>query len=416
MHKFLHLADVHLDSGILCRSEALRTKLNLELQAGFKKSIDFAIKERVVAVFIAGDLFDAENLSVATEQFIVAQFQRLNDAHIPVIYTSGSYDPADEVASVFQEPWPKNVIFINDASPKVIELQDVDGQPIARVVGAGYTTRNVEENLALRFPQSKEQIPYIGLLHTKVRSAFGASDEVRQSGTCEVKHLKAPGYAYWALGGVHQHQRLAGISNAWYPGNFCSRSAEEAGFKGALLVTMKEENEVTVEFKSFSSVQWFDLSLNSLEQVSEVQDLFLLAEQAFEDQRREDEGINLQLVRLSLSGMCPIADELRSETRRALLEEKMAYHLNVDDVEIRLSHLTEVVDIGAYRNEPHLLNEVLKIIDAVSQDPTLLEEVSPEILAHKSNSDQKEQYLKSLLAGFDREAIVRLTREDSHAH
>ena len=194
MHKFLHLADVHLDSGILCRSESLRSKINLELQAGFKKSIDFAIKEKVVAVFIAGDLFEASNLSIATELFIVEQFERLNDAHIPVIYAAGKSDSADEVASAFENPWPKNVIFINDASPKVIELQDIDGEPIARVVGVGYTTAKVEENLALRFPQAKEQVPYIGLLHTRVRSAFGFSGDENQISSCEVKHLKAPGY------------------------------------------------------------------------------------------------------------------------------------------------------------------------------------------------------------------------------
>ena len=416
MHKFLHLADVHLDSGILCRSEALRTKLNLELQAGFKKSIDFAIKEKVVAVFIAGDLFDAENLSIGTELFISEQFQRLNDAHIPVIYTAGHTDPADEVAALSDRLWPKNVIFINDASPKVIELQDVDGKPIARVVGAGYTTRKVEENLALRFPQAKEQIPYIGLLHTRVHSAFGITEEESGTSTCEVKHLKAPGYIYWALGGVHQHQRLAGIPNAWYPGNFSGRSADEAGFKGALLLSLKENEEVLVEFKPFSSVQWFDLSLANLEDIQDVESLFRAAEHAFEDQRGEDEDINLQLIRLTLSGMCPIVDELKSETRRALLEEKLAYHLNVDDVEIRIDQLTAVVDVNAYRNEPHLLSEVLKVVDDVSENPSLLDELSPHVLVRKVSDDKKTEYLKSLVAGFDREAIVRLTREDSHAH
>lgn len=416
MHKFLHLADVHLDSGILCRSEALRTKLNIELQAGFKKSIDFAIKERVVAVFVAGDLFDADSLSIATELFIHEQFQRLNEAHIPVIYTTGQSDAADEVAEAVDKPWPKNVIFINDASPKVIELQDIDGKPIARVVGAGYKTRKAEENLALRFPQAKDEIPYIGLLHAQVHSAFGLTEEYAQAKRYEVKQLKAPGYVYWALGGVHQHQRLAGIPNAWYPGNFSGRNADEAGFKGGLLVTLQDENQVSVEFKPFSSVQWFDLSLSNLEDLKDTEGLFHRAAQAFDDQRGEDGSINIQLVRLTLTGMSPVADELKSESRRTLLEEKLAYHLNVDDVEIYLEHFSPVVDVSSFVNEPHLLGEVLKIIDVVSTDSDLLDEITPEVLARKITDANKEQYLKSLLTGFDREAIVRLTREDSHAH
>ena len=416
MHKFLHLADVHLDSGILCRSESLRTKLNLELQAGFKKSIDFAIKEKVVAVFIAGDLFDADSLSIATELFIHEQFQRLNEAHIPVIYTSGQSDSAEEVRAIVDRPWPKNVIFINDAAPKVIELQDIDGKPIARVVGAGYKTRSVDENLVLKFPQAKEQIPYIGLLHTRVHSAFGMTDEDEGANVCEVKQLKAPGYIYWALGGVHQHQRLAGIPNAWFPGNFSGRSADEAGFKGALLMTMKEGGQVGVEFKPFSSVQWFDLTLNNLIDVEHMEGLFLRVGQVFDDQRGDDDAINVQLVRLTLSGMSPLADELKSETRRALIEEKLAFHLNVDDVELCIDQFSSVVDVNGYRNEPHLLGEVLKVIDVASEDSTLLSELAPEILARKIPEDYQDRYLKSLLNGFDREAIVRLTREDSHAH
>ena len=416
MHKFLHLADVHLDSGILCRSEALRSKLNLELQAGFKKSIDFAIKERVVAVFIAGDLLDADSLSIATELFIHEQFQRLHEAHIPVIYTTGQSDPADEIAEAVDTPWPKNVIFINDASPKVIELQDIDGKPISRVVGAGYKTRNVEENLALRFPQAKDEIPYIGLLHAQVHSAFGLGEGSDQMSRCEVKQLKAPGYVYWALGGVHQHQRLAGIANAWYPGNFSGRSAEEAGFKGGLLVTLRDGDQVSVEFKTFSSVQWFDLSLSNLADLQDIEGLFHRAAQAFDEQRGEDGLISVQLVRLTLSGMSPVADELRSESSRAHLEKKLAFHLNVDDVEIRLDHFSPVVDVRSFKDEPHLLGEVLKVIDVVSTDRDLLDELTPQVLARKVSDAHKEQYLKSLLAGFDREAIVRLTREDSHAH
>ena len=417
MHKFLHLADVHLDSGILCRSDSLRSKLNQELQAGFRKAIDCAIHEKVVAVFIAGDLFDANNLTVSTEFFLHEQFERLNAAHIPVIYTSGQSDPSDAVSEVVDTSWPKNVIHIRERSPKVIELQDVDGKPIARVVGAGFATKKEPDNLTLHFPDAKDSIPYIGIVHTWVRSALGAQDrkgfDVSPS---DVKNLKSKGYLYWALGGVHHRQRLAGASQAWYPGNFMGRRPEESGQRGGLLVTLTEENLLNVEPRFFSSVQWFDITLSNLEQASDVEDLFRYAEQEFDTQKNHDEAFAVQLVRLTLKGMCPIAEELQSETRRAVLEEKLAQHLNVDDVEIRVEHFTPLVDIQSYRNEPHLLSEVLGILDAVTTDPGLIEELAPEHLAHKVDGEQREHYLASLLTGFDREAIVRLTREEPHAH
>ena len=417
MHKFLHLADVHLDSGILCRSDSLRSKLNQELQAGFKKAIDCAIHEKVVAVFIAGDLFEAKNLTVSTELFINDQFERLNDSHIPVIYTSGQCDPADSVADVLDKPWPKNVIHIREKSPKVIELQDVDGKPIARVVGAGFATRKDTENLTLLFPEAKDSIPYIGVAHTRVRSALGVNSiNDYDISPAEVKNLRSKGYLYWALGSVHERQQLAGLPEAWYPGNFMGRRPEEPGQRGGLLVTLKEGNQLDVDPRSFSSVQWFDLTLGNLEQVSDVEDLFRYTEHEFDNQQTDDESFAVQLVRLTLKGMCPIADELQSETRRAVLEEKLAQHLNVDDVQIRIQQFTTIVDVESYRNEPHLLSEVLGILDAVAEEPTILEELAPEFLARKVDGEQRDQYLASLLAGFDREAIVRLTREEPHAH
>ena len=83
--------------------------------------------------------------------------------------------------------------------------------------------------------------------------------------------------------------------------------------------------------------------------------------------------------------MCPIAEELQSETRRAVLEEKLAQHLNVDDVEMRVLHFTPLVDIEAYRNEPHLLSEVLRLCwTAVATNPTSPPvELAPEYLARK---------------------------------
>ena len=127
MHKFLHLADIHLDSAILCRSESLRKKLREELRRGFERAIDCAIEEKVIAVLIAGDLLDTKNFSMDTEVFLREQFARLNDAHIPVIYTSGLSDSPEEVQRVIESPLPANVIHIKGHSPKIIELQDMDG-------------------------------------------------------------------------------------------------------------------------------------------------------------------------------------------------------------------------------------------------------------------------------------------------
>ena len=60
--KLIHCADIHLDSALatsLTRQEARRR--NDELFETFIKMMDYAQREKVRAVLVAGDLFDSEN-------------------------------------------------------------------------------------------------------------------------------------------------------------------------------------------------------------------------------------------------------------------------------------------------------------------------------------------------------------------
>ena len=68
MFRFLHLADVHLDTRFLGWSGALRELLKESQLRAFKRAVDTALTEKIDSVLIAGDLFDNERLSLATER------------------------------------------------------------------------------------------------------------------------------------------------------------------------------------------------------------------------------------------------------------------------------------------------------------------------------------------------------------
>ena len=416
MQKFLHLADVHLDSTFLCRSERLRARLRKELRASLRRAIDLAIQEKVTAVLIAGDLVDEKRLSVSTESFLLRQFERLHEAQIPCVYVAGNVDPATPTSKMLQIPWPSSFLHIKTRSPKVIELQDIDGSAIARIVGVGHESAREKENLALRFPEAQEDVPYIGVMHAHVKAASGAELSL-DAAPCETKDLRRPGYTYWALGNVHAAQPLRGVSNAWYAGNLMGASAEETGEKGGLLVSIDGDRHVDVVFKTFSGVRWYDLALNELQNVREVEDLARLVELAFEMESDGDDSIALQLVRIRLTGMCPMADQLLVESQRAVIEEKLAQHLNVDDVELRVNYITPLVDVDAYREDANMLSEVLKVIEEISSDPERLERIAPGQLANQlADEDDRQAYLSGLLTALDREAIVRLTQDVDHSN
>ena len=77
--RFLHLADVHLDTPFQSKDKQLRIYLRESIRKAFQKAVDIALSQRVNAVLIAGDLFDNETLSFATERVILEQMAWLKD-------------------------------------------------------------------------------------------------------------------------------------------------------------------------------------------------------------------------------------------------------------------------------------------------------------------------------------------------
>ena len=410
MIKLLHLADVHLDTAFASRTKALRTHLRDALRIAFRRAIDCALDEGVAAVLIAGDLFDDERLSFSTERFLVEQIKRLHRAEVLCIYVSGNHDPGGRAHRAASIDWPPSLQYVDTPEPAVISLVDSAGDEEVRIVAAGHETAHEQRNLAAQFPPATSAVPHIGVLHTQVTSAAGGHRHDRYA-PCSPNDLKAVQYAYWALGHVHVQQPIDGVENAWYAGNLQGRHARETGPKGGLLVTIRN-NTVTVEPRTFAPTQWVDLRLDDLDDVTHVQ--------ALEERVRDAHAAHTQdapatdwLLRVTLSGGCPLASALQTAEQQRDLAETLTEGLDVRDVEVDTSHLTLPVDPDAYRGEVHLLGEVLDLIDRMDTDPALCREVLPEPLAgrpvaNRDAFDVHDPYLRRLLDGLDREAVSRL--------
>ena len=91
--RFLHIADVHLETSFTGRSEEVRARLREASRQAFRNAVDLAIREDVHALLIAGDLFDGDRLSFQTERFLLEQVGRLNDQGISVVCATGNHDP-----------------------------------------------------------------------------------------------------------------------------------------------------------------------------------------------------------------------------------------------------------------------------------------------------------------------------------
>lgn len=338
MVRFLHLADVHLDTAFVGRSGTLREHLREALRTAFRRAVDCALDEEVHAVLIAGDLFDDDRLSVATEAFLVEQVERLTEAGVEVVYATGNHDPGGQGFRAAKIDWPSGFHYVDTRTPTSIQITGPDENPRATVVAAGHVASQEETNLAAQFPEAEGSEPHIGLLHAHVTSATQVEAHDRYA-PCTVEDLRAGGYDYWALGHIHTRQRIDPDVPAWYPGNLQGRSPRETGARGGLLVTLRRDRPPEVTFRPFAPTRWEALELDALDDVETVQALVTKIRTAFREKARDATATDW-LLRVNLCGPCPLSDELSTTDQVQELEQVAAERLDLRDVEIRTRHLT----------------------------------------------------------------------------
>ncbi len=80
-YRFLHTADVHLDSPLktlALRNPELSDLIGLATRRAFIRVVDLCLEEQVDALVVAGDLYDGHQTSMKTARFVAEQLRRLS--------------------------------------------------------------------------------------------------------------------------------------------------------------------------------------------------------------------------------------------------------------------------------------------------------------------------------------------------
>lgn len=247
--KFIHTADIHLDSpltGLGAYPDAPATQLRSASRDAFTALVERAIDEEVDFFVIAGDLYDGTWRDFRTGLFFCAEMGRLKRAGIPVFVLYGNHDAESEMTRKLD--LPDNVKLFPHNKPATFKLDDL------RVAIHGHSFKNKEttDNLARNYPAPIEGYYNIGVLHTALE---GYAAHVSYA-PCTVEELRARGYQYWALGHVHEFQEWPGPTTIVFPGNLQGRNVRECGRKGAVLVTVDDQGETFVERIFIDVLRW----------------------------------------------------------------------------------------------------------------------------------------------------------------
>ncbi|MFC1817478.1 exonuclease SbcCD subunit D [Thermodesulfobacteriota bacterium] len=255
MFKFLHAADIHLDSplaGLERFDDAPVDEIRTAPRLAFSNLVDYAINEGIDFVIIAGDLYDGDWPDFRTGLFFNKQMSRLNKAGIQVFIVAGNHDAASTITKNLT--FPKNVKSFSHKKPETFLLEDIK----VAFHGQSYKTKALTDNLAAGYPLVKSGYFNIGLLHTALIGRKGHDTYA----PCTVSELQSKGYDYWALGHVHNREEVETDPFILFPGNLQGRNIRETGPKGATLVTVDNGSIESAEHIDFDTVRWYSLNID----------------------------------------------------------------------------------------------------------------------------------------------------------
>ena len=312
--RFLHAADIHLDSplaGLRQRGGARGDELAGATRRAFQNMVQFAIDQKVELLLIAGDNYDGRHRHYGSVLFFAREMDRLQRAGVRVVMIRGNHDAENQM----ELRMAAGIHLLSPDRPESIAFDDLG----VVVHGQSYPRRDVRHNLVATYPDPVAGRFNIGLLHTAV-DGFGGTHERYAPRT--VADLIAKSYDYWALGHVHERTEIATAPWIVYPGNLQARHANEAGSKGATLVTVTGGRIVDVKAMSFDVARWTRLAID-LSSCEDVDDVSTVIGTALATAVDDADGRTL-VARLEIIGRTQLHRVLKADTARLDAEVERA--------------------------------------------------------------------------------------------
>lgn len=305
--KFLHAADVHLDSALhgLERYEgAPVAEIRSATRRAFDNLIELAIEEDVAFVLLVGDLYDGDWKDYNTGLYLVERMGRLREADIRVFIVAGNHDAASQITKHLR--LPDNVTLFSTKKPERVVLEDLN----VAIYGQGFATRAVTDDLSEAYPQGDSQLFNIGLLHTCLDGKPGHEPYA----PCSVDGLRSKGYQYWALGHVHNREEVSQDPWIVFPGNIQGRHIRELGPKGCTLVSVENGEIEEVEHRDLDVMRWSLCELD-VSASDSVDDIYEQVRERLQSALDSSEGRPVA-VRLVLKGACSAHSTLHADRER----------------------------------------------------------------------------------------------------
>jgi len=249
MFKFIHTADLHIDSypSIYKPDERWQKRFSESTKKSFGKIINLAIENSVDFIAIGGDLFDAPTPSINGRLFLRKQFLKLKDENIKVYIAAGNHDTLSndffkDVESI------GNVYLFDSDTPSVYHIEK-NGIKLD-LYGISFKEQHTEKDLSQLIIEKSQSNNSNNL---KIALLHCSMDRLSNYAPCSLNKLINSNIDIWLLGHIHKKQILSRQPLIIYPGNIQGRDINEDEEKGAYLISIKN-NSIDYEFLQTANI------------------------------------------------------------------------------------------------------------------------------------------------------------------
>lgn len=386
--KFLHIADVHLDSPFLGLSflpSELFCQIKNAIQLSFEKAVNFAIDNDVDLVLLAGDTFDSIHPTPQSKIFFANQIKRLVDRQIQVVMVLGNHDYSQIDDLLLNESPYFKIIGSNE------QIEQVDfmtkSQYKYRVVGFSYQHNHITEDIIAKYPPKSTSIYTIGLAHAGMKQSSVDQNNYAPFTLNEVKNLN---YDYFALGHIHLRQVLSQEPWIVYSGNLQGRHVNEKDAKGFYFGQVDEQSQNTqLQFIDVSPIVWQTVDLTLDEPFKSTTKLCTKIQNLLADNN----------LRPTLFTLNIIGAELLSDAQLDMLNDKSMY----EELSNNLQYHSLLVKVYYKHRDFIALNATDRALFAKAAEEILTAnhtcELASSLMKNSNivtNNLQKEEYLSDI--------------------
>ena len=350
--KIIHCADLHLDSKMETHlsKEKARERKN-EILITFQNMVEYATKNKVKIIIIAGDMFDKKNVSVKAKKIVKNAIE--TNPEIDFIYLKGNHDEAGFLDA--DEEIPQNLKLFKSEEWTTYEYLDNENPTKITISGiefGGKQEYEIYNSLIL----DKGKINIVVMHGQESENSVKDKTEI-----INLKKLKNKNIDYLALGHIHSYkkEKLDNRGEYCYSGCLEGRGFDECGDKGFVLLDI-EKGKINSEFIKFAQRTLFEVNvdLTGLTANNEIEEKI----------KKEIENIpKSSLVKIILGGETEIGEERDVDFLEKKFEPYFYYLKIKDDPKIKIDYMK-------YQNDISLKGEFIRLV--LQQDKLSDEEKS----------------------------------------